>query len=80
MNGEESGIYDVMIGNFEKDMCDEIKLTEKLVEKKNNLNSFSFKYYHYHKCKRSVQKECPSIACEIVMQEKRILESMCCSR
>ena len=60
-----SDSYDVTKGNFGEDNFNEVKLTEQLVEKKNNLNSFSFKHYQYHKTKLLVKKVCPSIAREI---------------
>ena len=80
LNCEKTGSYDVVKVNFRGNTYDEIKLREQLVKKKNNLNSFSFKYYHYHKIKCSVQKACPSIVREIVTQKKKRLDSTYCSR
>ena len=65
MKYEKGDSHDVTRGNFGEDTYNEVKLREQLVEKKNNLNSFSFKHYHYHKTKFLVQKACPSIAREI---------------
>ena len=79
LNREKSSSHDVAKGDFGENTYDEIKLREQLVEKKDNLNSFRFKHYHYHKIKHSVQKECPSIARDIVTQKKKRLDNTRCS-
>ena len=75
MKCDKGDSYYVTKGNFGGDTCNEEKLREQLVEKKHNLNSFSFKHYHYYKTKRLVQKACPSIAREIETQQKKRLDS-----
>ena len=60
LNCEKNSSHDVAKGDFGENTYDEIKLREQSVEKKNNLNSFIFKHYHYHKlniqCKRHVPR------------------------
>ena len=43
--------YDVTKGLFEEHAFNEIKLKEKLVKRRNNLNGFSFTHNHYKKAK-----------------------------
>ena len=63
--------YDVTRGDFVEDAFNEVNCREQIIEKKNNLNSFSFKCYHYHKTKRLVQKIHPSIVREIETRQKK---------
>ena len=65
---------------FGRDSFDEIKLRERLVKKKNKLNSFRFKCNNYHKTKRLVQKKYPEIVHEIETRKKGRLNSMRLSR